>query len=188
MSIDVNAFPELDYARIARDQIGDNELATWKSSSSTALEFQPFDVLGSASQLWCDVSCGKPRPFIPRSWRFTRWAEAIPMTDISAESTALAFLTGWVARFGEFCGDFVKDSVIGENEFLDTLRSTVSKFLAFPPRTPDNQRCFVPSALDSAEYVWVRQDGHRRPLQRPYNGPFKVISKSMQEQNNVLKK
>ncbi|KAK3890524.1 hypothetical protein Pcinc_005498 [Petrolisthes cinctipes] len=30
----------------------------------------------------------------------------------------------------------------------------------------------------SAEYVWVRHDGHRRPLQRPYNGPFKVISKS----------
>ncbi|KAK4300534.1 hypothetical protein Pmani_027261 [Petrolisthes manimaculis] len=54
-------------------EIGDNELATWKSSSSTALEFQPFDVLGSASQLWCDVSCGKPRPFIPRSWRYAPW-------------------------------------------------------------------------------------------------------------------
>ncbi|KAK3877484.1 hypothetical protein Pcinc_017810 [Petrolisthes cinctipes] len=79
---------------------------------------------------------------------------------------------------GEFCGDLVKDSIVGENEFLDTLRSTVSKFLASPPRTPDNQRCFVPSALGSAEYVWVHHDGHRRPLQRPYNGPFKVISKS----------
>ncbi|KAK3886577.1 hypothetical protein Pcinc_009226 [Petrolisthes cinctipes] len=78
----------------------------------------------------------------------------------------------------EFCGDLVKDSIVGENEFLDTLRSTVSKFLASPPRTPDNQRCFVPSALGSAEYVWVRHDEHRRPLQRPYNGPFKVISKS----------
>ncbi|KAK3853628.1 hypothetical protein Pcinc_039844 [Petrolisthes cinctipes] len=78
----------------------------------------------------------------------------------------------------EFCEDLVKDSIVGENEFLDTLRSTVSKFLASPPRTPDNQRCFVPSALGSAEYVWVRHDGHRRPLQRPYNGPFKVISKS----------
>ncbi|KAK4318058.1 hypothetical protein Pmani_010905 [Petrolisthes manimaculis] len=172
MSIDVNAFPELDYARIARDQIGDNELTTWKSSSSTALEFQPFDVLGSASQLWCDVSCGKPRPFIPRSWR------AAVKEDLQCSPAELVY--GESLRLpGEFCGDFVKDGVIGENEFLDTLRSTVSKFLAFPPRTPDNQRCFVPSALDSAEYVWVRQDGHRRPLQRPYNGPFKVISKSI---------
>ncbi|KAK4321926.1 hypothetical protein Pmani_007308 [Petrolisthes manimaculis] len=174
MSIDVNAFPELDYARIARDQIGDNELATWKSSSSTALEFQLFDVLGSASQLWCDVSCGKPRPFIPRSWR------AAVKEDLQCSPAELVY--GESLRLpGEFCGDFVKDGVIGENEFLDTLRSTVSKFLAFPPRTPDNQRCFVPSALDSAEYVWVRQDGHRRPLQRPYNGPFKVISKSTGE-------
>ncbi|KAK4311132.1 hypothetical protein Pmani_017334 [Petrolisthes manimaculis] len=160
-------------------EIGDNELATWKSSSSTALEFQPFDVLGSASQLWCDVSCGKPRPFIPRSWR------AAVKEDLQCSPAELVY--GESLRLpGEFCGDFVKDGVIGENEFLDTLRSTVSRFLAFPPRTPDNQRCFVPSALDSAEYVWVRQDGHRRPLQRPYNGPFKVISKSRKLQQREV--
>lgn len=32
--------------------------------------------------------------------RFTRWPEAYPLTDITADSCATAFISGWVARFG----------------------------------------------------------------------------------------
>ena len=32
--------------------------------------------------------------------RFTRWPEAIPLTNISTETVAQAFLFGWIARFG----------------------------------------------------------------------------------------
>ena len=32
--------------------------------------------------------------------RLTRWAEAIPIPDMTAETTAYHFLAGWVARFG----------------------------------------------------------------------------------------
>ena len=32
--------------------------------------------------------------------RFTRWPEAFPLTDITAESVARAFVFGWIAQFG----------------------------------------------------------------------------------------
>lgn len=32
--------------------------------------------------------------------RFSKWPEAVPLTDITAESVAAAFYAGWVARFG----------------------------------------------------------------------------------------
>ena len=33
---------------------------------------------------------------------------------------------------------------------------------------------YVPKDLMSAEYVFIRHDGHRTPLQPPYDGPFRV--------------
>ena len=36
----------------------------------------------------------------------------------------------------------------------------------------------MPSNLSSTGYVYVRHDGYRHPLQRPYDGPFKIISTS----------
>ena len=34
----------------------------------------------------------------------------------------------------------------------------------------------VPQSLRDAKFVFIRHDGHRGPFQRPYNGPFRVIT------------
>ncbi|KAJ8386952.1 hypothetical protein AAFF_G00161290 [Aldrovandia affinis] len=36
-------------------------------------------------------------------------------------------------------------------------------------------RIHVPQDLQSARYVFIRQDAHRNPLQPPYDGPYRVV-------------
>ncbi|GFS24613.1 Pol polyprotein [Elysia marginata] len=37
---------------------------------------------------------------------------------------------------------------------------------------------FVPQALRDAQFVFIRHDGYRGPLRRPYDGPFRVVASS----------
>ena len=59
--------------------------------------------------------------------RSTRWIEAQPMTEISAQSVASAFVTGWIARFG------VPLHVITDRgtQFESELFTELSKILGF---------------------------------------------------------
>ncbi|GFS12592.1 retrotransposable element Tf2 155 kDa protein type 3 [Elysia marginata] len=46
------------------------------------------------------------------------------------------------------------------------------------PQFHGKQTSYVPSTLATAKYVYLRKDSHKHPLQRPYDGPFRVVSKS----------
>ena len=50
--------------------------------------------------------------------------------------------------------------------------------LLFPPRHPQSRRTYVSDALTDCSHVFVRVDKVRRPLDQPYNGPYRVIQRS----------
>lgn len=62
--------------------------------------------------------------------RFTRWPEAVPLTNITAESVAKTFISSWVSRFG--CPtDIVSDQ---GRQFESALFQQLSKSIGFQRR------------------------------------------------------
>jgi cleavage and polyadenylation specificity factor subunit 1 len=208
--------------------------------------------------------------------RFTHWPEAIPISTITAESVAQAFITHWIAQFGvphtittgrgkqfeshlfaaltNFLGttrvrttayhpianglverfhrqlkaslkatndpshwserlplvllgirtavkaDFghsVSERVYGMTLclpgelfshstghpvldpafYVDRLKRTLND-LNPPPDRPQRHKSHVPKDLQTCTHVFIRRDAVRKPLQPPYDSPFKIISRS----------
>ena len=63
-----------------------------------------------------------------------------------------------------------------QSGFLRALQRSMRSSPPVPVQHHEDRPSYVPAALESAPAVYVRHDGRRLPLQRPYNGPFAVIS------------
>ena len=74
-------------------------------------------------------------------------------------------------------GDFVAspNSTASPGTLLRTLHDKVQGFMPVPTSHHGTQTSSVSPILHSSQYVFVRRDCHRSPLERPYEGPFKVI-------------
>ncbi|XP_051806513.1 uncharacterized protein LOC127534686 [Acanthochromis polyacanthus] len=94
---------------------------------------------------------------------------AAPKEDLGASSAELVF-----CQPVRVPGEFLLESA------APCLRSAVDPFssggsLAPGPMHHCFPRIFVPTALMSARFVFLRRDAHRSPLQPPYDGPFRVL-------------
>ena len=60
-------------------------------------------------------------------------------------------------------------------EFLHHLQDMMCTTLPPPPEFHGNHPTYIPHNLAATGFIYVRQDAHCGPLQRPYNGPFKIL-------------
>ena len=63
-------------------------------------------------------------------------------------------------------------------EYFHLLNKFIYSLCTIPPRFVTSNASFIDQQLYNADYVFVRKDASRSPLERTYFGPFKVIYKA----------
>ena len=110
------------------------------------------------------------------------WLDQLPWALLGLRTQAKEDLQTSAAElvFGEplqVPGLPLRRTVEDPSEFLNRLRSDVTRLLPTPTVFHGEQQSYVPANLRTADYVFVRQDSPRTCLQPPYRGPFLVLEK-----------
>ncbi|KAA3680865.1 uncharacterized protein DEA37_0003115 [Paragonimus westermani] len=119
--------------------------------------------------------------------RFTRWPEAIPLSNTSTVSVARAFVEYWVAHYG--CPSTITSD--RGTQFESVLFSQLTKLLgvhrarttAYHPQANGLVERFhrqLKASLRAHERMDWTETRYcvKKPLQQPYKGPFRVIKRS----------
>ncbi|XP_075526580.1 uncharacterized protein LOC142558316 [Dermacentor variabilis] len=112
------------------------------------------------------------------------WGKALPMVllgirtaykaDVSCSAAELVY--GTTLRLpGDFFASGQQQARISASDYTSRLRGIMNKLRATPPRQPTERRTDVRNELESCSHVFLRNGAVRRPLQAPYDGPFKVL-------------
>ena len=63
------------------------------------------------------------------------------------------------------------------SDYITRLRSFMAQLKA-TSRTPGEHQTFIHPSLSTSTHVFVRRDSVKRPLQRPYDGPYKILNRT----------
>lgn len=111
------------------------------------------------------------------------WVDVLPTTLLGLRSTYKADIKGTPAEmvYGtalRLPGDFFtepKGKFNNPSELLNTLRNNMKNFRAIQASNHSSTRVYVNRDLQTCSHVFLRDDTVRAPLQRPYQGPYKVM-------------
>ena len=67
---------------------------------------------------------------------------------------------------------------VDPTDYVSVLKDMMEKVRGQTSRPVRNAQHFVPKSLSSCEYVFLRTDASRSPLQRPYTGPYRVLDRN----------
>ena len=117
----------------------------------------------------------------------TKWTEALPLillgirtalkTDLQCNTAKLVY--GTTLRLpGEFFNPESSTALTDPADYVTRLKLIMSKLKATPVRKQSPRKPYVCHELSSATHVYVRRDGVKKPLQQPYDGPYKVLKRT----------
>ena len=72
------------------------------------------------------------------------------------------------------------DLEVDYEQFVQRLKERMAHVQSAVSRAVSDRPEYVPKDLLTCDYVYLRTDGARTPLQRPYTGPYKVVRRTRQ--------
>ena len=117
----------------------------------------------------------------------SKWVDELPMVLLGMRSSwrvdpgcsPAELVYGQTLRIP---GEFLQPGTLRLPEpdlhFLSQLQKTMRSIQPPVPLFHGEQTSYIPFNLGLSNYVYVRRDSHKNPLQRPYDGPYLVINKS----------
>lgn len=128
-------------------------------------------------QLKAAIKC-QPQP--------DRWVDALPWVLLGIRSalkedlqcTTAELVYGMTLRLpGEFVHPLPPDSSTDPANFVGRLKATMSQLRPTQVREQPQLATHLPAALSTCTHVFVRRDAVKRPLQPPYDGPYRVLDR-----------
>nr|VZI00650.1 unnamed protein product [Spirometra erinaceieuropaei] len=93
------------------------------------------------------------------------------------ECSAAELVYGTTLRIpGDFFGYSQSSADLDPSDYVQRLRQAMTHLRATPPR-PSTSKSYVDPNLLTCSFVFVRIDSVRLPLQQPYDGQFRVLSR-----------
>lgn len=114
----------------------------------------------------------------------TSWTDALPLVLLGIRATFKPDLDASPAEmlYGQTIslpGDFIEKSsdLAVQHDFIRDLRSIMNEIRPVSTSNHATDRTFIQKDLAHCTHVFLRDDTVRRPLKRPYDGPYRVIKR-----------
>ena len=116
------------------------------------------------------------------------WTDYLPMVLLGirttlkqdvAHSTAELVYHTTLRLPGQFFSSSTKDHTVPDpSDYVTQLKSFMQQLQATPTRAHTNRPAHISDNHSSSSHVFVRCDSVRKPLQQPYDGPFKILKRT----------
>ena len=117
----------------------------------------------------------------------THWVDSLPLVllgvrtavkeDLSCSAAELVY--GTTLRLpGEFFSPVQDDITVDPADFVTRLKVSMQQLKASPVREQQSRKVYISKDMSSSTHVFVRRDAVLKPLQQPYDGPFKILKRS----------
>ena len=98
-----------------------------------------------------------------------------PKEDIKATAADLVYGSSLCLPGENF---FPTPTEASPQKFVETLKTFFKQIHPTPASRHGSSSIFIHPHLKDCEFVFLRHDGVKKPLQNPYDGPYKVLRKS----------